>query len=78
MCHAQNAYHCGNVEHVTKVRPAGMIFGYVGKMSEVIGVLTGTVNISNFVVANRLLHMVGKKRRLNLNTTSTLIVHKQK
>lgn len=38
------------------MRTAGVVLSNICKMREIVGILTGAVNVANFVLANRLLY----------------------
>lgn len=51
----QTTYHSSNSEHMAVVTPGGVVLGNVGEVCEIVGVLTRTVDISYFMLANQLL-----------------------
>lgn len=50
-----HAYHGFDAENVTIVTSAYVIFCYVCKMCEIVRVLTGAMNVSDFMLANQFL-----------------------
>lgn len=41
---------------MAEMRTAGVVLSNICKMREIVGILTGAVNVANFVLANRLLY----------------------
>lgn len=48
-------YHCWDAKYMTEMCATGVILCDIREVSKIISILTGAVNIANFVLANWLL-----------------------